>query len=76
MQETHKYTNEDGTIVWKPKQCEHTGICFRGLQSVFDPRRRPWIVADGATTAEITKQIAACPSGAISWHPKEQVTAE
>lgn len=71
MQETHKYHNQDGTIVWQPKLCIHSGICFRGLMPVFDPRRKPWIIADAASTAEVIRQIGDCPSGAISWVPKE-----
>ena len=66
-QETHHYTNGEVTIIWKPKLCIHSGICFQGLASVFDPRRRPWIEADKATTDQIIEQIKKCPSGALSY---------
>jgi uncharacterized Fe-S cluster protein YjdI len=36
---------------------------------VFNPRRRPWIDATAATTAEILAQVAKCPSGALSIAP-------
>lgn len=65
---TKKYTNNELTIVWKPSQCIHSGICFKGLPAVFDPRRRPWIIAENASTKEITAQINKCPSDALSYY--------
>ena len=61
-----RYTNGEITVVWKPDICIHSGICARGLPLVFDPRRRPWIDMQHADTATIEKQVAACPSGALS----------
>lgn len=65
---TKKYTNGEVTIVWKPDMCIHSGVCFRGLSSVFDPRKRPWITPEGATTDVIVEQVKKCPSGALSYH--------
>ena len=65
---TKKYTNNEVTIVWKPSQCIHSGICFKGLSAVFDPRGRPWVVTENGTTAQITAQINKCPSGALSYY--------
>ena len=64
--ETHHYNNGEVTVVWKPKICSHSAICFAGLPGVFDPRKRPWINMDGAETAAIVAQVAKCPSGALS----------
>jgi uncharacterized Fe-S cluster protein YjdI len=66
--QTHRYTNEEVTIVWKPAQCIHSGICFKGLPEVFDPRRKPWIEAAKSSTEKIIAQVKACPSGAISFY--------
>ena len=63
---TKKYSNGEVTIVWKPDLCIHSGNCVRGLPSVFQPREKPWIKADAATTEEIISQVAKCPSGALS----------
>ena len=60
------YSNGEVTIHWQPQLCKHTGICFRGLPQVFDPRKRPWITPGNATTEEIIKQVKRCPSGALS----------
>jgi len=64
---TKKYTNGEVTIVWKPDLCIHSGICFRGLGEVFDPRRKPWITPESSTTEKIIEQVKKCPSGALSY---------
>jgi len=65
---TKKYTNGEVTIVWKPGECIHSGICFRGLGEVFDPQKRPWITPEGSTTEKIITQVKKCPSGALSYY--------
>lgn len=65
-QKTHHYTNSEITIAWKPDLCIHSGICARGLSEVFDPRRKPWIEMDKATSQQIIDQVKKCPSGALS----------
>lgn len=62
-----RYTNGDITVVWKPDVCSHSGLCWRGLNAVFNPRVRPWINMDGADTEAIIAQVETCPSGALSW---------
>lgn len=65
--ETHHYTNNEVTVVWKPKLCIHSTNCWKGLIQVFNPKERPWIKMDGATTERITEQVKKCPSGALSY---------
>jgi uncharacterized Fe-S cluster protein YjdI len=65
---TKKYTNGEVTIVWKPELCIHSGNCFRGLNEVFDPQKRPWVTPDGTTSDRIIEQIKKCPSGALSYY--------
>jgi uncharacterized Fe-S cluster protein YjdI len=65
------YSNDDGTVIWKPDLCRHTGICARGLPMVFNPTRRPWIELEHESTEAIKAQVLRCPSGALSWQPKE-----
>lgn len=66
MEGIKRYPKEDIKVVWNPKKCAHSAICFRGLPGVFDPRRRPWIDTDQAGKDEIIRQVALCPSGALS----------
>jgi len=66
MDNTHKYTNGEVTVVWKPELCIHSGICARGLPGVFKPREKPWVHPDAATTKDIIEQVKRCPSGALT----------
>jgi uncharacterized Fe-S cluster protein YjdI len=72
---TKKYSNGEVTIVWKPSQCIHSGICFRGLGEVFNPQRRPWIVPEAASTEQIISQVKKCPSGALSHYMNRDADA-
>ena len=65
--ETLYYTNPEVTVVWKPKTCIHSTICWKGLIEVFNPRERPWIKMEGADTQRIIEQVRKCPSGALSY---------
>ena len=69
---TKKYTNGEVTVVWKPGICMHSMNCFNGLNNVFDPNKRPWVNANGATTEKIIEQIKKCPSGALSYTMNNQ----
>jgi uncharacterized Fe-S cluster protein YjdI len=73
---TKKYTNGEVTIVWKPEECIHSGICFRGLNEVFDPKKRPWITPEQSTSAKIIEQVKKCPSGALSYYLNRDVSEE
>jgi uncharacterized Fe-S cluster protein YjdI len=64
---THKYTNGEVTIVWKPEVCIHSTLCWKGLIEVFNPKEKPWIKPMGATTERIIEQVRKCPSGALSY---------
>lgn len=63
---TKKYSNGEVTVVWQSGKCIHSGNCVRNLPSVFQPQDMPWIKMDNASTAEITAEVAKCPSGALS----------
>ena len=69
---THHYSNGEVTITWKPDICIHSGICFKGLPAVFDPRRKPWIDLSPADTKTIIEQVKKCPSGALSFMMNEK----
>jgi uncharacterized Fe-S cluster protein YjdI len=70
MERKH-YQNEQITVVWQPKMCIHSGKCFRGLHSVFDPLKRPWITLEGADNEAVVAQVEKCPSGALSYFRNE-----
>ncbi|MCB0430930.1 MAG: (4Fe-4S)-binding protein [Flavobacteriales bacterium] len=60
------YHKEDITIQWDPTLCIHSGICARGLPSVFRPGERPWVTTEHAGKEDIIKQVRKCPSGALT----------
>ncbi|MGM5469640.1 (4Fe-4S)-binding protein [Flavobacteriaceae bacterium LMO-SS05] len=72
MGKNNEYSNGKVTVVWQAKKCIHSGICFRGLPNVFQPKVRPWIKIEGASTEAIVNQVKACPSGALSYYMKAE----
>ena len=55
--EKKEYTNGEVTVIWQPKKCIHSANCAKGLSSVFQPRSKPWIKMDGASSDEIMSVI-------------------
>jgi uncharacterized Fe-S cluster protein YjdI len=72
MSKEKEYSNGDVTVVWKPEICIHSGICAKGLPKVFQPKERPWIKIDAASTQAIVDQVKACPSGALSYYMNDE----
>ena len=66
IMDTHEYTNNEITILWQPKLCKHAGICVKLLPNVYNPKERPWIKIENATTEELINQVEQCPSGALT----------
>ena len=64
---TRTYSNGEVTVIWKSGLCTHSANCFRGLPTVFDPRKRPWVDPHGANSQQIVDQVQKCPSGALSF---------
>ena len=62
-----KYSNGELTVVWKPNKCIHSGECVKALPQVYNPKEKPWIKAENASTEELKAQINKCPSGALSY---------
>lgn len=65
---TRKYSNDEITVVWQPDMCVHSRICWTGLVSVFNPKKRPWINMSAEATEKILEQVQKCPSGALSFY--------
>lgn len=64
--ETKDYNNGEITIVWEPGKCCHAGVCVKTLPQVYNPKEKPWIKIENATSEELKNQVAKCPSGALS----------
>ena len=65
IMETNEYSNGEITILWTPKKCIHSGICVKTLPKVYNPKDRPWVKPNNATTKELIDQVSKCPSGAL-----------
>lgn len=64
---TKTYTNDEITVVWKPAVCVHSKVCWTQLIEVFNPRKRPWIDIQAASSDRIVEQVDRCPSKALSY---------
>lgn len=62
-----EYKNEDITIIWKPSLCAHAANCVKQLPKVYNPKEKPWLKIENASTEELIKQIGTCPSKALSF---------
>jgi uncharacterized Fe-S cluster protein YjdI len=62
-----EYTDDRITVYWAPQFCIHTAACLNAEPSVFDARRRPWIVLEGVDAERIAQAVMLCPTGALSF---------
>jgi uncharacterized Fe-S cluster protein YjdI len=62
-----RYAGRDIEVTYDPVRRLHAAECVRGLPSVFDRSRRPWVQPDGAEAQVLACVIERCPIGAL--HP-------
>lgn len=65
------YEGRHVTVSFDAEVCRHSGNWARGLATVFDPGRKPWIEPDKATADDVVAQVAKCPSGALRIEERE-----
>ena len=68
-----KYSNGEITIVWQNGLCQHAGVCVKTLPAVYNPKEKPWIKIENATTAELIAQVKRCPTWALSYIDESKV---
>ncbi|MFF1907105.1 (4Fe-4S)-binding protein [Kitasatospora sp. NPDC058218] len=54
-------------VTFDPQVCRHAAECVRGLPSVFDTARRPWISPDAAEPGLVAEVVRRCPTGALTY---------
>jgi len=60
------YRGRGVDVVYDPARCRHVAACVRGLPTVFDTARRPWIDPDGEPDpARVAEVVERCPTGAL-----------
>lgn len=62
-----EYPTTGIVVTWEPGRCQHAAECVGGLPQVFDPQRRPWIMADAASVEDLVTVIDRCPSFALGY---------
>jgi uncharacterized Fe-S cluster protein YjdI len=63
----HVYAARGITVTWDKALCAHSAVCVRGLPTVFEPGRKPWVEPLNAAVGEIIEVIGRCPSGALQF---------
>ncbi|WP_334150984.1 CDGSH iron-sulfur domain-containing protein [Hyphomicrobium sp.] len=53
------------------RRCIHSRNCVLGQPTVFEPGAKDWIHPDADTADRIAAQVALCPSGALTYHRKD-----
>lgn len=73
---TKEYAKGEFIIVWKPKKCIHSKVCVHTLPEVYKPTEKPWITPENATTSDLKSQINNCPTGALTYYIKNEMSEE
>ncbi len=66
-QKIHTYESDEITVEFDSKRCLHSGECVKGLRSVFDPDKKPWVQPDEASADDIKEAVHHCPTGALKY---------
>jgi uncharacterized Fe-S cluster protein YjdI/CDGSH-type Zn-finger protein len=61
------YTAPGITVFFDARRCLHFAECVRGLSTVFDVEKRPWIQPDQARPEQVADVVRRCPSGALHY---------
>jgi uncharacterized Fe-S cluster protein YjdI len=67
MHAMQEYRNDKIVVRYDPEICSHAGECVRGLPSVFNVSKNPWIDVNGASANAVAEQVKRCPSGALTY---------
>jgi uncharacterized Fe-S cluster protein YjdI len=62
----HEYKGTKVIVRYDEKVCTHAAKCVNGLPAVFDINKTPWVNPDGSDAEAVKRQVAQCPSGALS----------
>ena len=70
------YTNNEIKVFWNADLCIHSANCVNSLNAVFNPKQKPWINMQAASTEKIISAVNNCPSGALTYKWKDEMEEE
>ncbi len=62
-----RYARAGGAVTFEATLCQHAAECVRGLPTVFDTAKRPWIQPENAPLDEVEAVVRRCPSLALKF---------
>lgn len=65
-----KYEGDDYDIYFNKDVCQHSGHCVNSNQTVFQLKRRPWVLPMTSEKESVMTAIKGCPSGALKYKLK------
>ena len=63
-------------VMWDARLCIHIGECVRAQGDLFVAGRRPWCQPDRVSSEEVVEVVERCPSGALTYLPKDNTAVE
>ncbi len=66
-----RYEGEHIEVTYDAARCLHAAECVRGMPTVFDTAKRPWITPDVADAEALAAVIRRCPTGALHYTLRE-----
>lgn len=70
------YANNEISVLWDADLCIHSANCVNSLNAVFNPKQKPWINMQAASTEKIIQTVIKCPSGALTYKRKDEMEEE
>ncbi|MDX1591211.1 MAG: CDGSH iron-sulfur domain-containing protein [Balneolaceae bacterium] len=61
------YKDDDIKVTYDINRCIHAAECVKGLPTVFDPDKKPWIQPEHEPAEKIADVIERCPTGALHY---------
>ena len=75
-QPTHRYPGDAVDVAWDKRLCIHVGECTRARNEIFESGRKPWCDPNLAEPADVVEVVERCPSGALTYVPKDGTPVE
>lgn len=72
----HLYVGSSVDVQWDGRLCIHVGECGRSQGALFESGRDPWCQPDVTSVGEVVDVVKRCPTGALSYMPKDGTPTE